>query len=132
MENNTFSIRKESDACQKINLKGTIYTSCGKEAVIFDSSAFECYGIINFRNKSYYYVEIFKNSDSIPIAVVKPGDSYTLAANSFQQIEVKCKTHGNPSNCVFCRLCCDKGRLCYDGVIYVVFDCDSRCKLMCR
>lgn len=96
MESCTHSINKKSKGYKKIALNGVIHTYCDKNVVIYDSKVFECFGMISFINKGYCSVGIFKNNMNDPVAVVEPGDSFTLTSNPFCRIEIKC---GSICNC---------------------------------
>lgn len=186
MKNCTHSINKKSEGYKKIALNGVIHTYCDKNVVIYDSKVFECFGMISFINEGYCSVGIYKNNMNDPVAVVEPGDSFTLTSNPFCRIEIKCrsicncntyksceiydnyeackcKTICNCNNCKSCKryeihetcrcktmceykndyecpnssgcitckksMCCKKCRLCYEGFVYIKFDCDTNCVL---
>lgn len=70
-------------------------------------------------------MEIFKNKDNEPVTIVKPGDKFTLTSKPFFRIEIRCQRAKDPCECGFCRMRC--GRLCYEGFVYVVFNCNNNC-----
>lgn len=131
MEERMSYTNKESELHQKINLSGVICTYCGNNVVIYNSEVYDSFGKISFVNRGYCAVEIFKNNDSEPTAIIKPGDNFTLTSNPFFRIEIRCKRARDPLECVFCKMCC--GRLCYEGFVYIVFDGDNYCiNFMCK
>lgn len=143
MENYIESINKECDTCEKISLNGVIHTSYGKKAVIYESDVYESLGNVSFLNCGYCSVEIYKNLDKKPIAVISPGDSFTLSSDPLFRIEIKCRRDECINNSD--SMCCNKNTLncsvgsinnfqyrrCYKNRLNNSDECANNCRSKC-